>query len=393
MENNSIKEKIFYWGGLTLISSVIIGGSYYIYQTIFGSEEKENNEEENENNSLNDSAQNIIQKSNNIEINSSNNANNINSLLFSKNEENINSAETADTNITNINNNINNNINKNLIIKEEQELNELPEDKNATSTNNINIFNNDIIFLKSFGLNIDESKIFKAGTNKFEEEGTILIIIYINYLAEKFYSLDNPTLDEKRRSVLIKKAENNNDKLIEQEYLSLCNETLVYKRNIYQIAAEKIFGVLKVDITLDDLNKLLNGIEPKKLEELSIKIIKEINSEVHKYDLEYMDINKTKEAYIYYLKCYIDNVNSICEQKENNEISENIEENNAMIIFKFMSVKLQSDDLLYIKYKIIDEHLKLLVNKYNLLNDNEINKLQDEFDEINRKIDINDIKI
>ena len=64
-----------------------------------------------------------------------------------------------------------------------------------------------------------------------------------------------------------------------------------------------------------------------------------------------------------------------------------------MIIFKFMSVKLQSDDLLYIKYKIIDEHLKLLVNKYNLLNDNEINKLQDEFDEINRKIDINDIKI
>ena len=106
-----------------------------------------------------------------------------------------------------------------------------------------------------------------------------------------------------------------------------------------------------------------------------------------------MDINKTKEAYIYYLKCYIDNVNSICEQKENNEISENIEENNAMIIFKFMSVKLQSDDLLYIKYKIIDEHLKLLVNKYNLLNDNEINKLQDEFDEINRKIDINDIKI
>ena len=392
MESNSIKEKIFYWGGLTLISSVIIGGSYYIYQTIFGSEEKEDNEEENENNSLNDSTQNIIQKSNNIEINSSNNANNINSLLFSKNEENINSAETADTNITNINNNINNNINKNLIIKEEQELNELPEDKNATSTNNINIFNNDIIFLKSFGLNIDESKIFKAGTNKFEEEGSILIIIYINYLAEKFYSLDNPTLDEKRRSVLIKKAENNNDKLIEQEYLSLCNETLVYKRNIYQIAAEKIFGVLKVDITLDDLNKLLNGIEPKKLEELSIKIIKEINSEVHKYDLEYMDINKTKEAYIYYLKTYIENTKNLFEQKEKNE-NDNIEGKGAMLVFKYMSLKLQTDDQLYIKYKIVDEHLKLLVYKYNLFNDNDIIQLQKESDVINRKLENNEIKI
>jgi hypothetical protein len=392
MESKSIKDKIFYWGGLTLISSVIIGGSYYIYQTIFGSEEKDDNEEENENNSLNDSTQNIIQKSDNIEINSSNKTNNINSIIFSKNEESINSGETKETNT----NNNNNSINKNIIIKEEQDLNELPEDKNSISTNDINIFNNDIIFLKSFGLNIDESKIFKAGTNKFEGEGAILIIIYINYLAEKFYSLDNPTLDEKRRSLLIKKTENNNDKLIEHEYLTMCNETLVYKRNIYQIAADKIFGVLKVRITLDDLNKLLSSIEPKQLEELSIKIIKEINSELHKYDLDYMDINKTKEAYIYYLKTYIDNVKSIYEQKENNENNENnenIEEQNAMIIFKFMSVKLQSDDLLYIKYKIIDEHLKLLVNKYNLLNDNEINKLQNEFDEINRKIDINDIKI
>ena len=59
---------------------------------------------------------------------------------------------------------------------------------------------------------------------------------------------------------MTEESETKSDKLIEQEYLSLCNETLVYKRNIYQIAAEKIFGVLKVDITLDDLNKLSNMI-------------------------------------------------------------------------------------------------------------------------------------
>ena len=380
MESKSIKDKIFYWGGMTLISTVIIGGSYYIYQSIFGSEEKDDNEE-NEINSLNDLNQNIQNDNNNIEINSSNNINNINSIIFPKNENN-NIGET-ETNI------ISNNLNNNLILKDADDPNEENDEK---ISNDINIFNNDLIFLKSFGLNIDESKIFKNGTNKFQEEGAMIIITYINYLAEKFYILDNPTLDEKRRELLIKKNENNNELLLEQEYLSLCSETLVYKRNVYQIASQKIFNSLKVRITIEELNEFISSLEPKKIEELSIKIILEINSELHKYDLELMDINKTKEAYIYYLKTYIDNTKNVFEQKEKNE-NNNIEEKNAMFVFKFMSLKLQTDDQLYIKYKIVDEHLKLLVHKYNLLNDNEISQLQNEFDDINSKLDINDIKI
>ena len=381
MESKSIKDKIFYWGGVTLISTVIIGGSYYIYQSIFGSEEKDD-KEENEINSLNDSNQNIQNdNNNNIEINSSNNINNINSIIFPKNENN-NIGQT-ETNI------ISNNLNNNLILKEADDPNEENDEK---ISNDINIFNNDLIFLKSFGLNIDESKIFKNGTNKFQEEGAMIIITYINYLAEKFYILDNPTLDEKRRELLIKKNENNNELLIEQEYLSLCSETLVYKRNVYQIASQKIFNSLKVRITIEELNEFISSLEPKKIEELSIKIILEINSELHKYDLELMDINKTKEAYIYYLKTYIDNTKNLFEQKEKNE-NNNIEEKNAMFVFKFMSLKLQTDDQLFIKYKIVDEHLKLLVHKYNLLNDNEISQLQNEFDDINSKLDINDIKI
>ena len=72
MESKSLKEKILYWGGITLISTVIIGASYYIYESLFYSEEKEQ-KVENENNSinnsfqLNDSNQNV-QKNNNIKI-------------------------------------------------------------------------------------------------------------------------------------------------------------------------------------------------------------------------------------------------------------------------------------------------------------------------------------
>ena len=385
MESKSIKEKIFYWGGMTLISTVILGGSYYIYQSIFGSEEKED-KEENEINSLNDSNQeiqnnNINNINNNIEINSSNNISNINSIIFPKNENN-NIGETQ----TNI---ISNKLNNNLILKEEEDIN---EENDQNISNNINIFNNNIIFMKSFGLNIDESKIFKNGTNKFQEDGAMRLIIYINYLAEKFYILDNPTLDEKRREALIKKNENNNELLLEQKYLELCNETLDYKRDIYQIAAQKIINCLKVRIVQDELNKIISSLDPKQIDDISIKIILEINSDLNKYDLDYMDINKTKEAYIYYLKTYIENTKNLFEQKEKNE-NDNIEGKGAMLVFKYMSLKLQTDDQLYIKYKIVDEHLKLLVYKYNLFNDNDIIQLQKESDVINRKLENNEIKI
>jgi len=385
MESKSIKEKIFYWGGMTLISTVILGGSYYIYQSIFGSEEKED-KEENEINSLNDSNQeiqnnNINNINNNIEINSSNNITNINSIIFPKNENN-NIGETQ----TNI---ISNKLNNNLILKEEEDIN---EENDQNISNNINIFNNNIIFMKSFGLNIDESKIFKNGTNKFQEDGAMRLIIYINYLAEKFYILDNPTLDEKRREALIKKNENNNELLLEQKYLELCNETLDYKRDIYQIAAQKIINCLKVRIVQDELNKIISSLDPKQIDDISIKIILEINSDLNKYDLDYMDINKTKEAYIYYLKTYIENTKNLFEQKEKNE-NDNIEGKGAMLVFKYMSLKLQTDDQLYIKYKIVDEHLKLLVYKYNLFNDNDIIQLQKESDVINRKLENNEIKI
>ena len=372
MEGKTIKEKILYWGGITLISTVIIGGSYYIYQSIFGSgeKEKEENEDNNENNSinnsfqLNDSNQNI-QKNNNIDLNSSNNINNIKSTIITTNENN--------------NININNNINSKLI-KDEDILNEENEEK---IENNINIFENNIILLKSFGINIDETKLLKNSNSKITEEGIIRLIMYINYLADKFFVLDNPKLDEQRRALLDKKNNNNNELLIDQNYLTLCNETLMAKQNAYQIAADKILSSLKIKLSMDELEEFVKNIDPKKLEELTIKIMTELNPTLHKYDLNIMDLNKTKEAYIYYLKIFIESEKKMEEQKEN--INDN-EEGNNIFIFQYMSLKIKMDDLLYIKYNILDEHLKLLVNKYNLFNDNEINQLQNEFDDINKKV-------
>ena len=140
---------------------------------------------------------------------------------------------------------------------------------------------------------------------------------------------------------------------------------------------------LKINFSIEQLQESVKVIEPKKLEDLSIKLMMELNSTLFKYDLNFMDINKTKEAYIYHLKIYIDNAKKLIEQNEN--ININNEENN-MIIFKYMALKMEMDDQLYEKYKIKDEHIKLLVKKYNLLDDNEVNQLQNEYDDINKNL-------
>jgi len=418
MENKSIKDKILYWGGITLISSVVLGGSYYIYKSIFGSEKDDNNIDSNDNNSLgnnsfilndNNNNNNIINE-NNIDTNTSNN---IHSSIFSQNninEKNNNIEQSKNNNIfngeekeipsNNINLNDKENDHQNNI--EKKDINNNIIDNNPP--NNINIFNNNKILLKSFGINIDESKIFNGNNNHITDEGTVRLIIYINYLSQKFFLIDYPTLDQKRRALLnnINNNENsdlninensdnniniNKEKQVQEEYLTLCNETIICKQNSYQMAADRILKSLSKPLNFQEFEEFLKNIEPKKLDELSLQIMTELNDVLFKYDLDMMDINKTKEAYIFYLKIYLEQANKIYEQHEkmkNEEGNENNEDNN-IFIFQFMNLKIQIDDHLYEKYHIEDEHLKLLIKKYNLSIDNEISQLQAEFEQINDK--------
>ena len=398
MENSTIKDKIFYWGGVTLISSIIIGGSYYIYKSIINPEENDNNSESDNNSLNNNSFEQKLKEENKINnniINEENFSNKINSSIFpiNKNENEIN---TNNNDLASSNN----------IISKYKEIK--IEDENKEIENNpINIFSNNKLLLTAFGINIDESKLFNNINNKLTDEGTVRLIIYINFLAEKFYLIDNEQLDNKRRELLIKNNNNKNiienssnniinEKNLEQlnndqnleEYLSICNETILCKQRSYQIAAEKILNSLKIKINFQQFEEFLKLIDAKKLEELSIKIMVELNDELFKYDLDYLDINKTREAYIDFLTTYINEAKNIYEQQQklNNDIqNSNIEESNSMLIFHFMTLKMRMDDQIYLKYKIVDEHLKLLVHKYNLLTDNEINKLQNEFDDMNNK--------
>ena len=409
MENSSIKEKIFYWGGLTLISSVIIGGSYYIYKSIFAIDEENENENkimENDNNilgnsftlnnsknnqninnnidnSINNNINNTI--NNKIEENNTDNniSNNINSTIFPKNINNI--FESQNNNI------INTSSNKDKINDEIKE-----EDENIIKNQKeINIFKDDKIFLKSLDLNIDESKLYN-NNNNLTEEGAVRLIMYINYLSQKFYLIDNPTLDKKRRALLTSNLNNNemNNKEKNEEYLLLCNQTFDFRQKAYKIASEKIFKSLQYPIDFKQFDDFMKNILPKQLEKITIKLMAELNDKLFKYDMNFMDINTAKEAYIFYLKLYIDNAKKLNEEQENmknaNEDEEKkLNEANNILIYQFMILKMQIDDILYEKYHIAEEHLKLLINKYNLFDDSEISQLQKEFEEFNENIDQN----
>ena len=391
MESQSIKEKIFYWGGLTLITSVIIGGSYYVYKSIFNSEdENENKNTENDNNFLSNSF--LINNKNEQNINNNTNENNLDNNIDNNNKTNNINSTIFPKSINNLLESDNNIINTKKID------NEIKEDKEniIKNKNSINIFKDNTIFLKSFGLNIDESKLYN-NNNNLTEEGTVRLIMYINYLSQKIYLIDNPNLDQKRRALLKNNLKNNNNEIIksndnQEEYLSLCNQTFDFKQKSYQIASEKILKSLKYPINFQQFNEFMKNILPKQLEKISIKLMTELNDELFKYDMNFMDINTSKEAYIFYLKIYIENAKKLYEEQEkmkiNNEDEENeINEANNFLVFQFMILKMQIDDILYEKYHIVEEHLKLLVNKYNLFVDSEISQLQKDFEEFNDNMD------
>ena len=391
MESQSIKEKIFYWGGLTLITSVIIGGSYYVYKSIFNSEdENENKNTENDNNILSNSF--LINNKNEQNINNNINENNLDNNIDNNNKTNNINSTIFPKSINNLLESDNNIINTKKID------NEIKEDKEniIKNKNSINIFKDNTIFLKSFGLNIDESKLYN-NNNNLTEEGTVRLIMYINYLSQKIYLIDNPNLDQKRRALLKNNLKNNNNEIIksndnQEEYLSLCNQTFDFKQKSYQIASEKILKSLKYPINFQQFNEFMKNILPKQLEKISIKLMTELNDELFKYDMNFMDINTSKEAYIFYLKIYIENAKKLYEEQEkmkiNNEDEENeINEANNVLVFQFMILKMQIDDILYEKYHIVEEHLKLLVNKYNLFIDSEISQLQKDFEEFNDNMD------
>lgn len=214
---------------------------------------------------------------------------------------------------------------------------------------------------------IKEEEIFENG--KMTPEGIVKLMTKINKLSDFFYARDYPDLDKKRRDAFDKD---------ENLYAQLCNESLMNKQLCTQKATNEIIVKFqKYHLSMESIQEYMGGIDPKLIEELSMKYDEPDENEKN------ITKEKAKEAYIYYAKSFLEATTKF-QAKYNNPSLMVDEEGQAQIMMEFFSLKMKLDDMLFLKYQINDQKLKGLLYRNNLLLDPEIMKYQDELDKLDK---------
>jgi len=217
---------------------------------------------------------------------------------------------------------------------------------------------------------IDEKDLFDSD-NKLTENGAITLMIKINTLADEYYNKEYSDLDKKRRDNL-----NNLE-----EYTTLCNETFTHKQTIYQLATNEILNKLTHKITIEQIQNFLQTINPKKLEELTLINEAEL---LKKEDIDLINIKTCKEAFIYYVNIFIEEVKNLQDKYKDINYEENVQIQN-MLMFEYLIVKIKADDLLYLKYNTTEQKIKIILYKNNCLDDPDIKEAQKKLEKFEQE--------
>jgi hypothetical protein len=220
---------------------------------------------------------------------------------------------------------------------------------------------------------IDEKELFDLD-NKLTENGAINLMIKINLLADEYYNKEYSDLDKKRR-------ENINNL---EEYTTLCNETFTHKQTIYQLATNEILNKLTHKITIEQIQNFLQTINPKKLEELTLNNEVELLKIEENEDNNLINIKTYKEAFIYYVNIFIEEVKNLQDKYKDINIEENVQIQN-MLMFEYLIVKIKADDLLYLKYNTTEQKIKIILYKNNCLDDPDIKEAQKKLEKFEQE--------
>ena len=220
---------------------------------------------------------------------------------------------------------------------------------------------------------IDEKELFDLD-NKLTENGAINLMIKINLLADEYYNKEYSDLDKKRR-------ENINNL---EEYTTLCNETFTHKQTIYQLATNEILNKLTHKITIEQIQNFLQTINPKKLEELTLNNEVELLKIEENEDNNLINIKTYKEAFIYYVNIFIEEVKNLQDKYKDINIEENVQIQN-MLMFEYLIVKIKADDLLYLKYNTTEQKIKIILYKNNCLDDPDIKEAQNKLEKFEQE--------
>ncbi|MCQ2819517.1 MAG: hypothetical protein MJ252_19820, partial [archaeon] len=212
-------------------------------------------------------------------------------------------------------------------------------------------------------LNIDikEDEIFSKG--ELTTEGVVKLVVKMNKISDDFFKKEYPDLDEKRRKEI------NNEK----EYFNLCNQTIMYKQMCSKAALESIVNNFKnKNINADTIEEFISKADPKQIEVESIKYAEE--DEILKSTTKEI----IKEAYIFYAKNFIEESKKFQEKYNSMQMMFLNEDQQAMLMMELMTVKIKIDDLLYLKYNLSEDKLKVALYKRDLISDLEIQKYRND---------------
>lgn len=213
-----------------------------------------------------------------------------------------------------------------------------------------------------------EIKVYKREdfiqNNQINLDNAIKASIQLNKISENYYQKKHSELEQQRRDALTK----NNELL----YAQLCQETFVHKQECLVEAAKEIFK----DISIEEFQSYTALADPKQMEELAIKY-----SEADSNDQ--MTKEKAKEAYIYYVKTFIEEHQKLT-QKYPNISSEKNEERDQNMMIDFFILKTKIDDLLNLKFQISEQKLSEYITKNQLLLDPDIQHYQSELEKLSQ---------
>ncbi|MCQ2820505.1 MAG: hypothetical protein MJ252_24845 [archaeon] len=216
---------------------------------------------------------------------------------------------------------------------------------------------------------LKEEDLFTNGD--FSMEGVVKLMIKINKLSEDYYNKNYPNLDKQRRDAM------GNDEL----YFTLCQQTMMYKEISTKAATDELFKNYKnKKLNLDSIQEFISKCDPNKIEEISLKY-QNLNDNENNISPE-----KAKEAYIFYAKTFLEETKKFQAKYSSNKEMNITEEQQAMIMMEFFTIKMKIDDTLFLKYNIDDTKLKIILNKNQLLKDPEIEKYMKELQDIDKEL-------
>ncbi len=202
-------------------------------------------------------------------------------------------------------------------------------------------------------IEIEEIKNDLEKHGKLDQDLAMRILYMTNHHAEEEIKKTHPLIDKKRREALKD----------EQEYKRICMEYLEAKEFAYQNSSKRI--MTEFNTTFEEVQQMLSNLDPTYMEK------KFFEFEQPKFEHEKPNKEIAKEAFLFYGKKLMEEMQGLSSQSRNFQFLQSPEGQQEMM-FNLLVGKMKVEDLLYIKYKLSENHVRYLLQDYNLLSDPEI---------------------